>query len=100
MLLGQRSIGYGCTFEYRVKYEDFLDEGAYLATVNSVTVPSGTVSTIGTGNQAPSLWPDKKSFTFFVLAGSVSENFTITINVTDSLGNVVIDTIAIAVVPV
>ena len=93
MLLASRTLGIGDTRLYHIRYSGWLARGDVLVT-EAVTVPAGTKSSIGT----ITLDPDAKSFTFFVVTGSVVESFTASITVTDTAGQTVNDTIAFNVI--
>ena len=93
MLLASRTLGIGDTRLYHIRYSGWLARGATIVT-ETVTVPLGTKSSIGT----VTLDPDAKGFTFFVVTGTVSETFTVSVQVTDSTSQVVNDTAAFSVI--
>lgn len=97
MLLGSQNITHGDTRRFLVSYEDFLIRGAVL-TALTVTVNVGATSSIGTGTIQPKLSPTDKSIVFLVLAGVLNEVFTVSIQITDNLGNIVNDTLKFTVV--
>lgn len=96
MLIGAKQHTAGNVRRFSVNYEDWLEEGRTLnqssgfsasnvtATVTDVVV--GTVSTTA------------KKLYFWVSGGSINEVFTVQVQVTDTLGEVVIDTIQFSVV--
>jgi hypothetical protein len=99
MLLGSRNLAQGDTRRYRIDYAGFLAHGAVLVLAGVTVSVTGTpASKIGTGGLAPVLWPDDKSLVFYVVAGVVSETFTVNVHITDSINQIVNDTISVAVV--
>lgn len=90
MILGTKTLAQKDVRRYTIEYE--LDKGYTLVTA-TVTVPAGTVSTIG----AVTLDPKHQKVYFYVNAGAVNENFTATVQVTDTEGQTVNDTIAFVV---
>lgn len=93
MLIGTRNIAQNDQRLINVDYKEFLFKGDTISTV-TVTVPTGTLSTIGT----ITLYPDKTKVRFFVNAGASNETFTATVVMTDSNGQIVHDTLQVSVV--
>ena len=97
MLLATRQIAVGDIRRYTISYRDFLAKGVILDT-STVTVPAGTTSSIGTGARAPSFSPDFTELAFYVIAGSLDEKFTVSVQVTDTNSEIVNDTMNFTVV--
>lgn len=93
MLLGTRNITQGDTRRVVVDYSEFLAQGAILAS-ETVIMSSGATSTV----QNATLSENKKMLIFFVTAGALNENFTVSVQITDSQGETVNDTINFTVV--
>ena len=94
MHLGSRNITSGDTRRYTVDYRGFLQPGEKLKTP-VVTVPVGTVSSIGAVMYD---FDDDKMF-FFVTGGSVlNEAFTASVQVSTSFDQVINDTVSFTVV--
>jgi hypothetical protein len=97
MLIGIKQHTAGNKTRYHVNYRDWLDAGR---TLNQSTGFSATVLA-----PAPAdVTVDQASVTaddlyFWVNGGSLNEAFTVQVQVTDTLGEVVIDTINFTVVP-
>ena len=96
MLIGNKQFTAGNKTRYEIDYDDWLDDGRTLnqssgfsATVLAPAPADITVSTVSvTANK----------LYFFVAGGSVNEAFTVQVQVTDTLGEIVIDTINFTVV--
>ena len=119
MLLGQKAIWAGDTRRILVSYRELLTQGVTLSsvsvtmnTVNPPTNPPGTTSIIGSGAQAPVLFEDHKGIIFYVTAGTFGPDpqpvpatgqppnniFTVNIQVTDSNGEVINDSLVFEVI--
>lgn len=98
MLIGNKQHTAGAKTRYRIDYREWLDEGrtlnqssgfsaalSVLPALNDVTISSVTVT-------ADDLF-------WFVQGGSINEAFTVAVQVTDTLGEIVLDTINFTVVP-
>lgn len=96
MLIGTRQHTAGNKTRYKVNYRDWLEEGR---TLNQSTGFSATVL-----SPAPAdVTVDQASVTaddlyFWVSGGSLNETFSVQVQVTDTLGEIVIDTIGFTVV--
>lgn len=88
MLLGSKTLAQNDKRQYTVNYSNFLDKGRVLVTA-TVTVPTGTSSQVG----AVTFDPKQHKVYFFINAGAINENFTATIQITDSEGQRVNDTV-------
>src|SRR5579872_1008210 len=97
MLIGTKQHTAGNKTRYQVDYENWLDEGRTLnpssgfsaslsvpPALNDVTISQVSVTT--------------DDLYFFVSGGSVNEAFTVQTQVTDTLGEIVVDTINFSVV--
>jgi hypothetical protein len=90
MILGSKRHTEGDTILWTVNYENWLDDNAALETVN-VQSSSPTL----TVNGITVLGPEVK---FHLTGGTIGERVTITLVMTDNLGNVKHDSIAFTVV--
>lgn len=80
--LGRFTLPAGDLRQYRVHFEGVLGcSQTLIGAVTSVTSPISTVS-------APQLWNDKRSLTFNIQANTSFEIFTLSLQVQDSLGEV------------
>jgi hypothetical protein len=90
MILGSKRHTEGDSILWTVNYEKWLDDNAALATVNvqssSTTLTVGTITVLG---------PEVK---FLLIGGTENERATVTLTMTDNLGNVKHDSIAFTVV--
>ena len=95
MQLGQDNLTTGDTRRYQVDYRPFLQFGEVLiaATVTG-NGPTSTVKLPTTGF----LDVTETQLYFFVTGGSVGENFTASVQVKTSYGQIVNDTVAYSVV--
>jgi len=93
MLLGTRNITQGDTRRVVLDYSGWLTTGVVLETI-TVSVPTGTTSTV----QGAVLTEDYRHAIFYVTGGILNENFTVAIQITDSAGETVNDTIVFTVV--
>ena len=95
MLLGQRNLTSGDTRRITIDYTDFLPKGVTLATATVTLTPSGLTSSV----QAPSLTDNKEGIYFLITGGSaINEAFTANVQVTDTYGETVNDTLNFTVV--
>lgn len=97
MLLGQKAHTAGNTIRYEIDYENWLDDGvtltaatvvldpAFTATVKDITI-TGVVTQLG------------NKVVFVMAGGSVNENFTLDVQVTDSRNEVKKDTLGFNIV--
>jgi hypothetical protein len=74
-----------------VNYDDFLADGVTLVTA-AVTCPDSSVTISGID-----IATNPRKATFFVAGGTVNTTFTVTVQVTDSTGQIVTDTIDFSV---
>jgi hypothetical protein len=93
MLLGTRNFTQGDTRRVVLDYSGWLTQGVILETI-MVSVPAGTTSTV----QGAVLTEDYRHAIFYVTGGVLNENFTVAIQITDSAGETVNDTIVFTVV--
>lgn len=97
MLIGSKQHTAGNKTRYQVNYRDWLDAGR---TLNQSTGFSAAVVA-----PAPAdVTVDQASVTaddlfFWVSGGSINEAFSVQVQVTDTLGEIVIDTINFTVIP-
>lgn len=92
MQLAARTLRTGDNRRLTIDYRDWLWEGAHLSSA-TVSVPGGTHSSVGT----QSFDEGRKRLYFYIQAGSISEIFTATVQVTSTDGQIVSDTIAFTV---
>ncbi len=100
MLLSSKNVGAGDTRRVTISYDDFLAKGETISTIAvtaAVTIPPA-ISSIGSGGLAPSRFLDERAIVFYVLAASINEKFTVDIQITTSLSQIVNDTITFTVV--
>jgi hypothetical protein len=89
MLIGSKQHSAGDRIRYEVDYIDWLDTGRTIRPNNfSAAVSSGTTTAV---IDTVSVTADK--LYFFVNGGANNEAFTVQVSVTDTLGEVVVDTI-------
>ena len=98
MRIGKKFHTAGDTTRYWVDYFNWLEDGRTInpETGFSAVLQAGSTVTDVTINQV-TVTADK--LYFFVEGGSVNETFTVQVQVTDTLGEVVIDTINFTVTP-
>jgi hypothetical protein len=92
MLLGTRNIAQGDKRRYTIHYGDFLEKGVTLKL--PVVTAVGAVSTVSN----VSLDIAETKLIFYIQATSVSEMFTVAVQVQDTNNEVVNDTIGFHVV--
>lgn len=95
MLIGLKQHSAGDTIRYEVDYSEWLDEGRTIRPNNfsaTILVPAPADIVI----TSVSVTADK--LYFFVTGGSANEAFTVQVSITDTLGEVVVDTINFTVV--
>lgn len=85
-LLGSKQHTVGDTKRWTVDYEDWLDNAASIETID-VQSDSDTC-TIGSHEI------DGPNIVFFLVGGTLNEQLTVTLQMTDSFGNIKNDTIA------
>lgn len=95
MLIGTKQHTAGNKTRYEVDYIDWLDDGRTLASTGFSAAPVAPAPADVTLSSV-SVTADK--LYFFVVGGSVNEAFTVQIQVTDTLGEIVIDTVLFTVV--
>lgn len=97
MLIGTKQHTAGNKTRYHVSYRDWLDVGRTLdqSTGYSAAVLSPAPSDV-TVDQASVTADD---LYFWVSGGSLNEAFTVQVQVSDTLGEIVIDTVNFIVVP-
>lgn len=93
MLLGTRNIAQGDKRKYTIDYRDFLEKGVTLK-LPVVTAAGALYATVG----AVTLDTSDTRLIFFVQAGTISETFTAAVQVQDTNGEIVNDTIDFRVV--
>lgn len=96
MLVGQSKLAQGDVRRITVDYSDWLQyRGSHIQNVNATVITAGVVSTVS----SPQTDSKSKSAIFFVHASSVlNEAFTVQVQVTDTLGQVVNDTVTFTVI--
>lgn len=96
MLIGQKFHTAGAVRRFEVDYDEWLDDGRTLNQVSgfsaTLVAPAPADVTI---NQV-SVTTHK--LYFFVTGGAVNEAFTVQVQVTDTLGEIVIDTVGFTVI--
>ena len=98
MLLGSRNIVSGDVRRITIDYTDFLPRGVVLATT-TVTLMLNGAGTITSSVAAPMLTDNKQGIYFLLTGGSaLNEAFTANIQVTDTYGEKVNDTLNFTVV--
>jgi len=89
MLLGSKTHTAGNAIRWRIEYKYWLDNAADIQTMNisssSSTLTIGAIQILG------------KHLYFFLLGGTVGEQATLTLTMTDNLGNVKKDTVQFTV---
>lgn len=98
MIIGRKTFSAGNITRYEVDYSYWLEQGRTLAPTGftAVVIPAADGTTVSdiVINQV-SVTSD--ALFFFVSGGSVNEAFTVQVQVTDTLGEVVVDTILFTV---
>jgi hypothetical protein len=106
MKIARKAFSVGAALRYVVDYGYWLQEGRTLSpTTGACTavliadpdIPGSSVPTDVTVNQIQ-VTADK--LYFFVTGGSVNETFTVQVQATDTLGEIIIDTVEFVVLPV
>ena len=96
MLLASKNIAVGNRFRYVIDYRDFLTPGIKVNTATATITPGQTptpTSTVDTVsiNNGVEVW-------FYINAGVLNEVFTVTVQVTDTETETVIDTVQFTVI--
>ena len=96
MLIGQRHHTAGNTTRFEVDYYNWLEDGRTIAPTgfSAALAADSTVTDVVISNVSVTA----SKLYFFVSGGSVNETFTLQTQVTDTLGEVVIDTVIFTVV--
>lgn len=95
MIIGRKQHTAGNVTRYEIDYEEWLDEGRTLENSGfsaTLVAPAPTDVTI------TNVSVTAHRLFFFVGGGSINEAFTVQTQVTDTLGEIVIDTITFTVV--
>ena len=92
MQLGQDNITTGDTRRYQVDYRPFLQFGEVLT--KSTVTSNGLTSTA----KSNTFDVTETQLYFFVTGGTVGENFTVSVQVTTSYGQILNDTVSYSVV--
>lgn len=97
MLIGTKQHTAGNKTRYEIDYDEWLDEGRTInqsVGFSAALVAGSTVTdvTVGTASVTAS------KLYFWVQGGSVNEAFTAQVQITDTLGEIVIDTVNFNVV--
>ena len=97
MLIGNKQHTAGNRTRYEIDYEEWLDEG------RTLNQSSGFSAALAPGSTVNDVTIDQVSVTshrlyFFVSGGSINEAFTVQVQVTDTLGEIVTDTVNYTVV--
>lgn len=96
MLIATKQHTAGNKTRYKIEYRDWLDDGRTLNQSSGFSAALVTPAPADvTVNQASVTADD---LYFWVAGGSVNEAFTVQVQVTDTLGEIVIDTINFTVV--
>jgi hypothetical protein len=99
MKIARKPFSAGATTRYWVDYSYWLEDGRTLSQVDGACtavliadpdVPGSSVPTDVTVNQ---IEVTASKLYFFVSGGSVNETFTVQVQATDTLGEVIVDTI-------
>jgi hypothetical protein len=90
MLLGSKTHTVGDTRRWTVQYGDWLANTATIDTI--VATSSSTTCTV----QTPTILGT--DVVFFLIGGTLNEQLTVTLVMTDDLGNIKTDTIAFTVI--
>jgi hypothetical protein len=97
MLIGSKQHTAGAKTRWRIDYREWLDDGR---TLNQLSGFSATLSVPPALNDVTisGVTVTEDDLFFFVQGGSLNEAFTIALQVTDTLGEIVPDTINFTVV--
>jgi len=95
MVLGQKSHTAGDTIRYLVDYTRWLDEGISLTAVTIALAPGSPADVTLSGAL---LLTQHNRVAFVITGGSVNENFTVAVQITDSRNEVKNDTCLFTVV--
>lgn len=94
MLIGRKSFSAGNVTRYSVSYHVWLPEGRTLAQTGfSATLVEDDISDITVDQVSVT----EDTLYFFVSGGSINEAFTVQVQVSDTLGEIVVDTISFTV---
>lgn len=94
MLLGSKILAISDIRRYTIDYSEFLFKGITLATVTATVTTPYVKTTVGSAT----LDDAKRKVYLFLIAGTVVENLTVQLEITDSLGQQINDTINFGVV--
>jgi hypothetical protein len=90
MILGSKNHTVGDTRLWRLDYDRWLD--------NTATIADATVTSSSTSCTASQVTVLGREITFFLTGGTLNETLTVSVQMTDSLGNVKHDSILFTVV--
>jgi hypothetical protein len=98
MLIGNKRHTAGNKTRYEIDYEDWLDEG------RTIQSSSGFSAALAAGSTVTDVTVGQVSVTstklyWFVSGGSINEAFTVQVQITDTLGEILIDTVNFTVDP-
>lgn len=97
MLIGSKQHTAGNKTRYEIDYDEWLDDGR---TINASSGFSAAVVTPAPADITISnVSVTAHRLYFFVAGGSINEAFTVQVQVTDTLGEIVTDTVNFTVVP-
>ncbi len=98
MLIGTKQHTAGNRTRYWVDYIDWLEDGRTLNQVSGSSVSIITPAPAPADVTVSVAQINQDRFYYWVQGGSVNETFTVQIQVTDTLGEIVIDTVQFTVV--
>lgn len=96
MLVGSHTVATGDVRRVEIDYADWLEHGQHITASVATVLTAGVTSFVS--NPVPPENSKKTRAIFFVHAGTVvNESFTVQVQVTDTLGQVVNDTVQFTV---
>jgi hypothetical protein len=98
MILGQKAHTAGDTIRYIVNYTDWLEDGVSLSTATVVLDPAFTAAVTNITISGVTVLTEHNKVAFVMSGGSVNENFTLDVQVTDSRSEVKNDTLLFQIV--
>jgi hypothetical protein len=98
MILGQKAHTAGDTIRYIVNYTDWLEDGVSLTAGTVVLDPLFTATVRDITISGVTVLTEHNKVAFVMAGGSVNENFTLDVQITDSRNEVKNDTLLFQVV--
>lgn len=106
MKIARKAFSVGASLRYVVDYCYWLQEGRTLnelagaCTATLIADPDIPGSSVPTDVTVSQIQVTSDKLYFFVTGGSINETFTVQVQATDTLGEIIIDTVEFVVLPI